>query len=423
MDKRSLYIFALVGLLLLGFFYVLNRKNTKHDWRETYKENSKEPYGTHVMYELMQEYFKGEKFEDISSNIVEELPLDLNEENANFIFVGQAILMDSLSITHLAKFIENGNNVFFSTKTIPDKLIAEFNPSPCEETIWTDYKTTYDTIVRLNLINPVLEADSSILYTEKYKNTARHYRWHYIEEDDFCDAEQTMIPLGNMDGTFTNFVRLTKGKGNLFLHTTPIVFTNIQLLEKEGIDYTSKVFSYLEKGPIYWCKAGRTSERIGKTQCRNQPNRLNSESPLKYILAQPALAWAWYLSIFLGLMFVGFRAKRKQRVIPVLEKNKNTSLEFISTIGKLYFIQNNNRNLCQEKMKLLMADIRNKYHIPTKVLDESFTKRLAAKSEVSSELIAKILLYHKNITSSEVVTEKTMVEFHQLIDAFYKKSK
>lgn len=421
--RQSIFIFAMVGLLLVGLFYWLNKDNPNHDWSETFEEPSEEPYGTYVVYELLQNYFSGHDFHTISTSIEQDLPVDSTLQNSNFIFIGQAIQMDSLDISQLVQFIENGNNAFFSTKTIPYELMDYFYEYECDQG-WEDYYKFGDTMVQINLFDPVLRADSNIVYSQLYKNKADYYQWHYIRDTLLCTDTDVIFPLGEIDDNYVNFVRLPKGKGQLFLHTTPLAFTNVQLLEKERLDYVSKVFSYLTEGDIYWCEVNRISEIVGRMMNNkyddNAPSR---ESPIKYILSQPSLAWAWYISLGLGILFIGFRAKRKQRIIPVLAENQNTSLEFISTIGKLHFIQNNHLNLCKEKMKLLLTDIRNRYSIPTNDLDEEFVHRLAAKSEVPKELITKILLYHKNISSSEFVTENTMVEFHQLIKLFDEKCK
>ncbi len=216
------------------------------------------------------------------------------------------------------------------------------------------------------------------------------------------------------------------GEGNFYLHTTPLAFTNIQLLDELGLTYSEQVFSHLEDGPIYWDAYSATSERVGRR--RNQAAGFGEDSrpsqgPLQYILSQPSLRWAWYLILALGLLYFLFRAKRQQRVIPVLEANTNTSLAFIATIGRLYFLQNDHRKLSLQKVRLFRNYIRERYHLTISPEEESFVPKLAARSEVAEQLLQKIVLMSKNITGSSFVSEKTMVEFHQTLDRFYKTCK
>jgi hypothetical protein len=52
-----------------------------------------------------------------------------------------------------------------------------------------------------------------------------------------------------------------------------------------------------------------------------------SMSPMRFILNNPPLRYAWYLLLLGLLIFVLFNAKRKQRIVPVIEPLKNTSLD------------------------------------------------------------------------------------------------
>ena len=76
--------------------------------------------------------------------------------------------------------------------------------------------------------------------------------------------------------------------------------------------------------------------------------------------------------------------KRKQRIIPVLERNENTSFKFISTIGRLYFLQNDHKKLCQQKMKLFYAYIRDRYNINTTKVDEGYFATLFSDQKKSA---------------------------------------
>jgi hypothetical protein len=199
------------------------------------------------------------------------------------------------------------------------------------------------------------------------------------------------------------------------------------LLKKSGIDYANKIFSHLDNGLIYWDQVSRVDEEVSRRRNQmasySQNSSLDHEGPLSYILKQPALAWAWYLALSVGLFYLLFRSKRTQRIIPVMDVNSNTSLEFISTIGRLYFLQNDHKKLCLQKMKLFLSYARERYNIPTKQTDENFVKVLSLRSEVPEKVIAKIVLMHQNISNSGFVSEKTMVDFHQEMEKFYRNRK
>jgi hypothetical protein len=286
-----------------------------------------------------------------------------------------------------------------------------------------DYDAYPDTMIELTLYEKHLDED---IFTFKAlsKNQTQKYDWRYIPYYNICEESNMELLGGTLDSSF-NFIRLPYGNGYFYFHTTPLAFTNLQLLEEELLIYSEKVFSYLEPGPIYWDDYSRTSEFVARQQNTNNPwsKRLSANSPLKYILSQAPLAWAWYLLLALGMLYLIFRGKRKQRVIPILEKNKNTSLEFISTIGRLYFLRNNHKDLAHQKMRLFLAFVRERYHINTKDLDHSFVKSLAAISEVAEERIDQIVLMSNNVSGGSFISDATLIDFHKKIDYFYKNCK
>ena len=212
------------------------------------------------------------------------------------------------------------------------------------------------------------------------------------------------------------------GEGSFFFHTSPILYTNAVLKENRGQQYAQKSFAHLKDGPILWDKKSRIWSFRGNNQW-NFRKTFDSDGPLKYILEQPSLAWAWYIALSMGLLYLIFRAKRQQRIIPVIEPNRNTSLEFISTMGRMYFIQNNHRKLALEKMKLFLHFVRDQYHIPTKNLDTQFLQQLSTKAEVPQELLDKILQMNQRIRTSGFLSEEGLIKFHKILERFYQTCK
>ncbi|MEM1321463.1 MAG: DUF4350 domain-containing protein [Bacteroidota bacterium] len=426
-DKRPYYIFGTAAILLLAFFIFFGSKNKKYNWTETYREKTKDPYGTYIIHELLKNYNPDGRFEDIRESVRRELPTSTNEP-ASYVFIGEGLYLDTSDVNRLLAFVDNGNTAFISSKSIPYDLMYYIYPETCDDNFyWEDYDIVDDTTVTMELVHPQFETSQSLDIAYLDRNRVRRYEWAYIDSVFFCEEPFSPAELGYFDGEYINFCSFKHGKGTVYLHTTPLAFTNIRLLEKEGKDYAAQVLSHLEKGPIYWDNYSRIDEEVSRR--RNQSSsgsggsRLSTEGPLKYVLSQPPLAWAWYLTLALTLFYLLFRTKRRQRVIPVLEPNANTSMEFISTIGSLYFLRNDHKKLSRQKMKLFLAYIRERYHLPTNQLNDEFVNRLVAHSEVPKSVIEQILLYYKNIKNAASVTEKTLIDFHIEMDKFYKNCK
>lgn len=421
-DKRPFAILGLTALLLLIFFIFMQKEGRRYNWQETYREESKDPYGTYISHQLLQEYFPEQAFYTLDESLGTSLD---STATGNYLAIGEAVYFDSLSLLRLSDFVYRGGNAFIATKTIPYDLMREYIYESCNEAPWEDYYFLNDTLVSLNVFHRDLADSLGFDYKYVFYGDTKNYNWHYIDSLFFCDEAHSLVELGGIDDQYINFAKKEYGQGNFYLHTNPIAFTNIQLLDELGLAYSTKVFSHLEEGPIYWDAYSRTAEEVcrRRNQMAGYGDRKASEGPLKYILAQASLAWAWYIALVLSLLYLFFRAKRKQRVIPVLEENKNTSLEFISTIGRLYFLQNDHRKLSVQKMRLFRNFIRERYNFSVSPSDGSFIAKLEARSEVPIHVIEKIILMNKNIQASDFVSEKTMVDFHQVLDLFYKNCK
>ncbi|MEL6944981.1 MAG: hypothetical protein AAFO82_20180, partial [Bacteroidota bacterium] len=287
---------------------------------------------------------------------------------------------------------------------------------------WDGYYAQLDSTVAVNFTHPKLVEDTAFVFRHLLRKSKVYDRsWYYINEDAFCEIGDSLpTVLGIYTDTLVNFARVDYGDGAFYLHTMPSLFTNIHLLEESGKTYAARTLSHLEEAPILWDVKSKIPERGINSPDLFGNRRLSEDNPLKYILSQPPLAWAWYILLAMGLLYLVFRAKRRQRMIPVLERNENTSLAFVSTIGRMYFLQNNHKNLALQKMQLFLAEIRDRYKISTQNLDEEFVKKLTIKSEIDPEIINQILLMYSNIERSQGTSDNTLIEFHQLMERFWK---
>ena len=418
-NTRPYIIVAIVALIVFLIFAQLAKVEEEINWEEDYSEGSLDPYGVLVINELLRNYFPDQTYYEISEGLSSELKTG---EVANYVFIGEAQYLDSSDVSQLLDFVSKGSNAFIISKTVDFDLMDQVYFESCNGRAWDEFESVFESGIKLSLDHPVLKPDSSFSFNYYNLYRKRPYFWHYLDSVYFCEKSFSFVPLGTFDEDKINFARVAFGNGHFYFHTNPLVFTNIHLVEAHGSTYASRVFSHLVEGPIYWDNYSRVPEFIGKIQNSGSADG-PQQTPLSYVLSQPSLAWAWYLSLVLALLYLLFRAKRKQRIIPVLETNNNTSLEFISTIGSLYFIQNDHRKLSLQKLRLFQAFVRDRYHIPTKVMDQEFTEKLTAKSEVHKSIIDRIVLFQKNIYSSNFVSEKTLIDLHQVIDQFYKNCK
>ncbi len=424
-DRKTIISLALVAVVILGGLLYFNSLNKNlYDWSESYKVDSDQPYGGYAMYELMKNTFSDYQFKDIGS-LKDELP-ETTDNPATYVFLGYGMYLDSIRAEKLLDFVGNGNNAFIMARYLPADFISDFLAfEDCDLNYNRSYSIYNDSTVNAKLIHPKLKNTTS--FTHKYRHKTRSRNWEYINWSDYCyDEIPDYLELGFMNDSLANFIRIPHGNGYFYLHSTPIMFSNINLIEEGKRDYVEKVLGHIEDGDIYWDKEnpiGGIPSRIDETGGTvNTGADLTDKTPLQFILSQRSLAWAWYLLLASGLLYLMFRAKRRQRIIPVLEPNVNTSLEFVETIGMLHWQQNDHRQLAMQQMRLFANHVNARYHIPIKNMadvNEKMTKRLASVTDIPEVHFEKIFKEYQNIESKSAISEKELVNFHQLMEYFY----
>lgn len=426
MSNRRLYFLGGVAALLLVLYLLFGNSGFRYSWKEDYKQTSRDPYGTNVLFSLLNEFVPGGEIIVLKDSLNDRFSQH-STPKASYVFAGGGMYMTNRDRDALLKFVSDGNQAFISCNTIPHDLMFYLYLEECD-TPWDGYYYFRDTTVELNLDHPDLQMSKAPKY-QYFNNYAReNYLWKFMGSEYFCDQDTQRTILGYVvsDSSFINFARVKHGAGYFYLHTTPIAFTNYHLVRKEGLEYARRVFSHLPEGQVYWDEYSRVPEAVTNLANRRASGgmpEINQDSPLKYILSQPALAWAWYLLLGTGILYLLFRAKRRQQIVPVIEPNTNTSLEFVQTIGQLYFLQNNHQKLAVQKIRLFNGYIRERYNLSYREGDESFFGRLAARSEVPETLIREIFSMQESIKGAYAIGTGKLIDFHRLMEQFYQRCK
>lgn len=434
--NRTPLVIAGIAIALIGamFYYVYESNKPKFDWEESswkkkgYDEENDQPYGSLLSHRLLENYFEGKKLVDIQKDVAKELLIDTNSTGHNYCFVGEAMYLDSLGTKRLLDFVAAGNTALISSKTIPFDLMTFVYFEECENAPWNDYEQLEDSVAQFSLRTPKLP-DSAAVFFFAQQNQPKPYHWHYIEDYHFCDS-LPQHPLGFLNKDRVNFAEFPFGKGRFLLHTNPIAFSNFSLLRPEARSYAEGVFSHLSVGDIYWDAVSRVPEAVGRRRNGSANRSLPEEHLLSYILKQPALAWAWYLIAALSLTWLIFRAKRRQRIIPILPKNENSSYEFISTIANLHFREKNYAGLSEQGMRHFLAQLRERYNLVVPIdpetalprTDDEFFRKLALLSELPEMEAKRVFGLHAN-TLNYAPTEEMAMDLHLAMEAFLKAAK
>lgn len=202
-------------------------------------------------------------------------------------------------------------------------------------------------------------------------------------------------------------VSVPYGKGEVIFVSSPLLFTNYGMLEGNTFVYIFRLMSYLADLPVY------RTEAYVKTDAM----LVAEQSPFREFIKRPPLRWALYLALLGVVLFMIFTARRRQRVIPIMSKPANRSLEFIQLIGTLYYQRKNHVDLVRKKFKLFAEELRKTAGVDISDVntDDREYLLLAEKTGMNSDRLRKVIRQIRLVLHSE--GNISVEEMRSLIDA------
>lgn len=202
-------------------------------------------------------------------------------------------------------------------------------------------------------------------------------------------------------------VSVPYGKGEVIFVSSPLLFTNYGMLEGNTFVYIFRLMSYLADLPVY------RTEAYVKTDAM----LVAEQSPFREFIKRPPLRWALYLALLGVVLFMIFTARRRQRVIPIMSKPANRSLEFIQLIGTLYYQRKDHVNLVRKKFKLFAEELRKTAGVDISDVntDDGEYLLLAEKTGMNSDRLKKVIRQIRLVLHSE--GNISVEEMRSLIDA------
>lgn len=398
MDKTmKMYLGALLGVIILIIFIDMSRTKPT-DWTPTYSLDNKNPLDLYVFNHEVEKIIPKERLKRISDTPFEYFRE--HDENENYLIINQNIY--SLADSILLEKVSRGSNLWVSA----ENFIRFFT-----DTLGLDY-TDVDPSSNLKKIDAI----KLTLTMKNWKN--KELDLHPVMNSfAFVDVDTTKTTiLGKTrmpDGIlYPNFVSVKYGKGTIYMHTQPEVFTNVALLaEHSSADYVAHILSYIPGNkPVVWFLDNQT---------RNTGEPVN-ETALSVIFRYPALRMTWLLFIYGMLLYLLFNAKRRQRIVPVIKPLKNTSVEFIQTIGNLYFQEGHTPRIVEKKIIYFLDRIRHRYYLDTSKLDDNFAQKLQSKSGKDRELIDSLLSFINEFQRRRFAIQSDLVNLNDMIEEFWK---
>jgi hypothetical protein len=394
MSKKGIIVFSFVLLMIV---LVLFNRSHSVDWTPTFNDYETKPMDTKVFFDQVPFWFKEQSVKKIHTTFYEydqylrDQPIDSIK---NYISISRDYDIDITSFDALLEYVAFGNDAFISAHSFPHFVKDTLN-----------FETRYEnTEIREAKHTLYLEyAKDSLAYTSKIP-----FGVAYIK--DTLAVKKLGYLVADTGEELINFVGIPYYDGIFYIHTTPEVFTNYQMLEASDTRYLSAAISYLPQVPFLLDKAVKIDPEF-------------SQSKLRYITSKESLRWGWYLLLLAIGLFVLFNAKRRQRIIPIIEPLKNTTTEFVHTVSNLHYEAADYNGIIQKKIIHFLEAIRSTYHLSTEKLDSNFVKKLALKSGNPLEHVQNLITLIIKMKSHKFATKEPLATLNTAIEKFYQKDK
>ncbi|WP_294286263.1 hypothetical protein [uncultured Chryseobacterium sp.] len=377
-------VIFIVVMIILALFEVNKTEST--DWRKNFKTYQKSPFGLFVFNNEVRDLFKN-KITKSDQTPYDYYNQNKNKKPHNILIIEHDV--DGESWNRVFGEVAKGSDAMLIVSDIPKEISDSIG--------YYDSKISFE--------------DENVL-----KLTDKKYQNDFIQLDKFPSGRGfTFIRPGtevlgktveknNTDQA--NFIKINYGKGHFYVHCEPLFITNYYLLKKGSVRYAQDVFSYLDNRETVWF---------------DESNTMESRFFLRFILSNPALKYAWWVLLGGLVLFIFFNAKRKQRIVPVIEPLKNTSVDFVKSIGNLYLQEGDFHDMMAKKAQYFLNKVRMDLLIDTQNLDAEFAKKLHLKTGKPIETIDEaIVLIRKAQDPYAQVMKKDLARMNKLLDGIIK---
>lgn len=384
--NKTFKIYALLFIIIMVILalFEVNKKEVT-DWRKNFDVDKKTPFGLFVFNKEAKYLFKNKLYK------IEDSPYEYynknNRKNHNILIIESDI--DEESWHKILDEVAKGSDAMIIGARLPKEI--------------SDSIGYYDSEISF--------AEENVL-----KLTDKKYQNDYIKLDKFPSGQgfsyikpQVEIlgkTVEEKNKDQANFIKAKIGKGNIYVHSEPLFLTNYYLLKSGNVKYAQDVFSYIQDQETLWFVESNTKE---------------SQFFMRFILSNPPLKYAWW--IFLGglVLFVFFNAKRKQRIVPIIEPLENTSVDFVKSIGNLYLQEGDFHDMMAKKAQYFLNKVRLDLLMDTANLDDNFLKKLQIKTGQPIDKITEaISLIKKAQDPYASVMKEDLAKMNKLLDDILK---
>lgn len=378
MNGKLVKIFIGIFVILIGSLILLAFLSTpKTNWDSKFKKESKTPFGFYILYQELQELTGAKKVIEIKD--LDELG-KLNPKTDAIFYINTNNSSSYTVIDQINNLNKNEFKIFYAD-------IQNYTSKNIEESTKTKINTSE------------LE-----VYQNRYTNEAKYFK-------NLKNLE-TVGTVIIRDSIYANYIIEKNNKMAEYTHADPILFSNFYLLKPDGYAYAKESFKPFNGKNVYWINPDRTYSTND-----------NNSSPLSFILSQPELKAAWFVILAAMFLYMIFKSKREQKLIPIVNPEKNLSLEYANVIASMYYESGKPQDIIKKKIDYFYYTLRKQFNIATdNVFDDHFIYVLAQKAQISEAEVKEFITELDDLYQNPKTLLKDVNRTYHIIENYKKKA-
>lgn len=291
----------------------------------------------------------------------------------------------------VAAFADAGNSVWISAGYFGVQLTDSFK-------LQVSSIDSGEANLRTHLLSP---ADTNS-YT--YPGLSEHSYFRALDTTKW----KTLAVDGN--GKPVMIAQRDTSHGHWVLQSNPLTMSNFFLLHQQNKKYYDQVALFFPENTdaIIWDDYYR---RPFRQSGHNQWQAMTSSAPLRWSIALALLAVALYIIS---------EIKRRQRSIPELDPLTNSSVDFVKTVGRLYFNRHDNADLSIKMLAQFKEQVKLRYGLQPAEWSVVFEQALVYKSGKPAVEVSHLLAQVRQVDALQTISDADLLALNQSIDQFFK---
>ena len=437
-------------------------------WDRNFDPTEEEPHGMSRLATLLQTRFPEADYGVLEGSFGESLT-EGDAAGELYVAFGPGLAYDSAEVAALTDFVRRGGRALLASHELSIGLTRAMLPGGCLGTAYDVYQVKGvargDTLV-------TNRGEAIVLAPVTRRRGGEDYVMH-LRTADYCEGRlNVLLEIGHGEGPELTIgmgdedwadgdlpedghhdwadtlgglpdglsvehapatdrrrrtpvmMEVPVGEGHFLVLGAPVLLTDAYLLDTANRAAVEAVLSYVgaDVRRIRLDEQRRSSQ--WEVELANRPLDEASEAPperrslLREVFKRPALAAAWYLLLGGALTFVLFGAKRVQRIVPVRQPRRNTTLAYLGNVSRLYLARPNNVLMARKQLGLFEVFCQRKFGLRP-IHEPADRPRLAELRGVDPRLVESLARYQNSLAGSQGLSNDAFLRLMHILRALY----